>query len=324
MTSPTQHTLADPGGPTTADHPVPRRSGRWSRYTRQDWAGAGFVAPFLVVFVFSIVAPLLYAVYLSLFQDRLIGGSFFSGLENYTRALTDPLLRAGLGRVLLFLAVQVPIMIGVALFAALAIDSGRLRAKNGFRIALFLPYAVPSVVAALMWGYIYGDEFGLVGQVFDFFGGTAPDLLAGSWVLASIGNIVTWSFMGYNMLILYSALRVIPTELYEAAEIDGAGAMRTAWSIKIPALRPALLLTVIFSIIGSFQLFNEPNVLKSLAPTEITTYYTPNMYAYNLAFNGQQYNYAAAVAIIVGFITVLVAYAAQRVSNRTEAGGSKR
>ena len=306
------------------DDPVPRRSGRRARYTRQDWAGAGFVAPFLVVFVFSIVAPLLYAVYLSLFQDRLVGGSFFSGLENYTRALTDPLLRAGLGRVLLFLAVQVPIMIGVALFAALAIDSGRLRAKNGFRIALFLPYAVPSVVAALMWGYIYGDEFGLVGQVFDFFGGVAPDLLSGSWVLASIGNIVTWSFMGYNMLILYSALRVVPTELYEAAEIDGAGTLRTAWSIKIPALRPALLLTVIFSIIGSFQLFNEPNVLKSLAPTEITTYYTPNMYAYNLAFNGQQYNYAAAVAIIVGFITVLVAYGAQRVSTRTEAGGKKR
>ena len=214
-----------------------------------------------------------------------------------------------------------PIMIGIALFAALAIDSGRLRGASGFRIALFLPYAVPSVVAALMWGYIYGKDFGLVGQVFEFFGSTAPDLLSGSWVLASIGNIVTWSFVGYNMLILYSALRVIPTELYEAAEIDGAGAMRTAWSIKLPALRPALLLTVTFSIIGSFQLFNEPNVLKSLAPTVLTTYYTPNMYAYNLAFNGQQYNYSAAVAILVGLVTVLVAYGAQRVGNRADKAG---
>ena len=142
-------------------------------------------------------------------------------------------------------------------------------------------------------------------------------------MLVSIGNIVTWSFVGYNMLILFSALRVIPTELYEAAEIDGAGAMRTAFSIKLPALRPAILLTVIFSIIGSFQLFNEPNVLRALAPTEITTYYTPNMYAYNLAFNGQQYNYSAAVAIIVGLITVVVAYAAQRISNRIETGGKK-
>ncbi|MBI9113862.1 carbohydrate ABC transporter permease [Sanguibacter suaedae] len=320
MTSPTKPQHAAPGAPAPEATQPPRRTARRSRYTRQDWAGAGFVAPFLAVFVFSIVAPLLYALYLSFFQDRLIGGSFFTGLANYTKALADPLLHAGLGRVLLFLAVQVPIMIGIALFAALAIDSGRLRGSGGFRIALFLPYAVPSVVAALMWGYIYGEDFGLVGQVFDLFGATPPALLSGTWMLASIGNIVTWSFMGYNMLILYSALRVIPTELYEAAEIDGAGALRTAWSIKLPALRPALLLTVIFSIIGSFQLFNEPNVLRSLAPTTITTYYTPNMYAYNLAFNGQQYNYSAAVAVIVGLITVLVAYAAQRVSNRAETG----
>lgn len=316
MTSATEHLATAPPKQTGTARPP-----RLTRYKRQDWAGAGFVAPFLAVFFFSIVAPLCYAIYLSFFQDRLIGGNFFSGVANYTKAITDPLLHIGLGRVLLFLAVQMPIMIGIALFAALAIDSGRLRASGGFRIALFLPYAVPSVVAALMWGYIYGKDFGLVGQVFDIFGATPPDLLSSSWVLVSIGNIVTWSFVGYNMLILYSALRVIPTELYEAAEIDGAGAMRTAWSIKLPALRPALLLTVTFSIIGSFQLFNEPNVLQALAPTVLTTYYTPNMYAYNLAFNGQQYNYAAAVAILVGLVTVLVAYGAQRVGNRTGKAG---
>lgn len=318
MTSATQHAAPGHADPEPTSRPLRR-----TRYKRQDWAGAAFVAPFLAIFFFAIVAPLVYAMYLSFFQDRLIGGSFFTGLSNYTQAIADPLLRTGLGRVLLFLAVQVPIMICLALFAALAIDSGRLRAKGGFRIALFLPYAVPSVVAALMWGYIYGKDFGLIGQVFEFFGAEPPALLAGSWVLVSIGNIVTWSFVGYNMLILYSALRSIPTELYEAAEIDGAGAVRTAFSIKLPALRPAILLTVIFSIIGSFQLFNEPNVLRALAPTEITTYYTPNMYAYNLAFNGQQYNYSAAVAIIVGLITVVVAYAAQRISNRIETGGKK-
>lgn len=323
MTSATPATAAPPV--TVDPPPIRRRRTRtpWRQYKRQDWAGAGFVAPFLLVFCFSIVAPLVYAIYLSFFQDKLIGGNVFTGFANYTKVITDPLLHIGLGRVLLFLAVQVPIMIGIALFAALAIDSGRLRFKGGFRIALFLPYAIPSVVAALMWGYIYGKSFGLIGQVFDFFGAAAPDLLSSSWVLVSIGNIVTWSFMGYNMLILFSALRVVPTELYEAADIDGAGAIRTAWSIKLPALRPALLLTVIFSIIGSFQLFNEPNVLKALAPTTIQTYFTPNMYAYNLAFNAQQYNYAAAVAIIVGLITVIVAFVAQLIGNRSDHGGAK-
>ena len=285
---------------------------------RREWTGLAFVLPFLAVFVFAIVAPLFYAVYLSFFQDRLVGGSFFAGFANYAQALTDPLLHVGLGRVLLFFAVQVPIMLGLGLFAALAIDSGRLRSMGAFRITLFLPYAVPSVVAALMWGYMYGNEFGLIRQIGDAIGVATPDLLSASWVLVAIGNIVTWSFVGYNMLILYSSLRSIPTELYEAAEIDGAGAIRTAFSIKLPALRPALLLTTIFSVIGSFQLFNEPNVLRALAPTTISSYFTPNMYAYNLAFNGQQYNYSAAVAIIVGAVTVVVAALAQRLSRAGE------
>ena len=79
-------------------------------------------------------------------------------------------------------------------------------------------------------------------------------------MLGSIMNIVTWSFVGYNMVIMYSALRASP-ELYEAAEIDGADPLRMAWSIKIPVIRPAILLTLIFSIIGSFQIFNEPQAV---------------------------------------------------------------
>jgi multiple sugar transport system permease protein len=137
-------------------------------------------------------------------------------------------------------------------------------------------------------------------------------------MLASVGNITTWEYTGYNMLILYAALRSVPYELYEAAEVDGAGEFRKAFSIKIPALRQALLLTTIFSIIGSFQLFNEPNVLQALAPGVITTNYTPNMYAYNLAFNGQEFNYSAAIAVVLGGVTALVAYAVQLWTNRQE------
>jgi multiple sugar transport system permease protein len=181
-----------------------------------------------------------------------------------------------------------------------------------------MPYAVPAVVAALMWGYMYGDEFGLVGQIGDVFGVTLPDLMSRSWMLGSIGNMVTWEYVGYNMIILYAALRAIPEELYEAAEMDGAGAIRIAWSIKLPALRPALLVATIFSIIGSFQLFNEPNILQKLAPSVITTSYTPNMYAYNLAFNGQQINYSAAVAVVLGLVTVVVAYVVQLITARRE------
>ena len=278
---------------------------------KRSWAGWRFAGPFMAVFALVFLAPIGYSIYLSLYRTKLIGGTSFVGLENYTNALSDPQFWSAFGRVALFLAVQVPIMLFLALFLALAIDSGRLHGAAFFRISVFLPYAVPAVVAALMWGFMYGTRFGLVGNLNEMLGVTLPDPLSPGNVLTSIGNIVTWEFVGYNMLILYSALRVVNPALDEAAASDGAGQFRIIRAIKLPALRGPLLIATIFSIIGSFQLFNEPSILKTLAPNAITTYFTPNFYAYSLSFGGQQYNYAAAVAIIMGLLTMIVAYVVQ-------------
>lgn len=273
--------------------------------------GWGFAGPFVAVFGLVFLAPVGYALYLSLFQDRLIGGTSFVGLDNYGKALTDPRFWEGLTRVGLFLLVQVPVMLGIALLVALAIDSGRLYGRTFFRVAIFLPYAVPAVVAGLIWGFMYGTRFGLVGNIEDAFGISLPDPLSPSLVLASIGNIVTWEFVGYNMLILYAALKVVPRSLYEAAAIDGAGEWRVVTSIKLPAIRGALVIATIFSIIGSFQLFNEPSILQRLAPNAITSDFTPNVYTYSLSFSGRQHNYAATVAIVMGVLTAIIAYAVQ-------------
>lgn len=283
--------------------PSPRR--------RRAWIGWQFTAPFLAIFALVFLAPIGYGIYLSVFDTKLIGGTSFVGADNYTKALTDPLFWSAFGRVALFLAVQVPIMLFLALLIALAVDSGRLHGTAFFRIAVFLPYAVPAVVAALMWGFMYGDRFGLVGNLERALHVAWPDLLSPDVVLVSIGNIVTWEFVGYNMLILYSALRVVNPSLYEAAEIDGAGQLRIIRAIKLPALRGPLLIATIFSIIGSFQLFNEPSILKTLAPNSISTYFTPNLYAYSLSFSGQQYNYSATIAVVMGVITMIVAYLVQ-------------
>nr|WP_223145187.1 sugar ABC transporter permease [Actinotalea subterranea] len=290
-----------------------------TRRARRSWRGWGFVGPFMAVFGLVFLAPIAYSLYLSLFRQQLVGGNAFVGIENYQRALGDAQLWAAFGRVALFLAVQVPIMLGIALLVALAIDGGRLYGASFFRISIFLPYAVPAVVATLMWGFMYGTRFGLVGNIEDALGVALPDPLAPDLVLASIGNIVTWEFVGYNMLIFYSALRVIPTTLYEAAEIDGAGPWRVITAIKLPAIRGAMVVATIFSIIGSFQLFNEPAILQNLAPNAITTHFTPNMYAYSLSFSGQQYNYSATVALIMGLLTMVVAYVVQLRGMRKEA-----
>lgn len=299
------------GAPANTATTAPR-SGKTSPTKRKKHRAAYLlVVPFFIVFIAMLVVPLFYAGYLSLFASKLIGGISFVGVDNYVQALVDPQFLAGLSRVALFLVVQVPIMLGLALIFALALDSGRVRGGKALRLLIFVPYAVPGVVATLMWGYLYGQNFGPIAQVFRAVGLAAPDLLSPGNILGSIMNIVTWEYVGYNMIIMFAALRAIPSELYEAAEIDGASQFRLAWSIKIPAIRPAIFLTVIFSIIGSFQLFNEPSLLHTIAPTSINSSYTPNYYAYNLAFVDQNINYAAAISFVLGIVIMIISYVVQ-------------
>lgn len=281
-------------------------------------SGWQFVAPFMILFLGAIVAPVIYAVYLSLFRDQMVGGTAFVGLANYVTLLGDEKFWSSLGRVTLFLVIQVPVMLVLGLIAALALDSVRMRWIPFFRIALFLPYAVPGVVAALIWGFMYGSEFGLAGSVNSLIGSDVIEPLSPQWILVAIANIATWQFAGYNMLIFYSALRTVPGELYEAAAIDGASALRIILSIKLPALRGAIVIAVVFSIIGSFQLFNEPNLLKVLAPNAISSFFTPNLYAYTLSFAGQQYNYSATIAIVMGLLTGVIAYIVQLRGTRSD------
>jgi multiple sugar transport system permease protein len=289
------------------------KGGKGPRYAKTGYL---FVAPFMIAFTAMFLVPLAYAAWFSLFREQMIGGNVFVGIDNYTRAFTDPQLIAGLGRVALFFLIQVPVMMVLALFFALALDSALLRLSRTVRLAIFMPYAVPSVVAALMWGFLYGPDFGPLAQLADKVGAAAPDFLGADLMLGSIANIVTWEFTGYNMILLYAALRAIPTELYEAAAVDGAGPWRTAWSIKIPLLRPAIVLCMVFSVIGSFQLFNEPSIMRTLAPNVIVADYTPNLYAYNLAFVGQEYNYAAAVSFVLGFVIMAGSYLFMLATNR--------
>lgn len=278
---------------------------------KADWRGWKFMWPFALVFVIVFIFPIIYAIYISFFQTKMIDGEQFVGFSNYVRLFHDQDFWSSVRRVALFTIVQVPIMLCLAALLALAIDSMKLHGTKFFRISTFLPYAVPAVVSALMWGFIYGAKYGLVGSLNSWLG-TDFDVLAPNVLLVSIGNIVTWEFTGYNMLIFYSSLSTIPHSLYEAASIDGASEWDIVKKIKLPELKGSLAITVIFSIIGSFQLFNEPSVLSAMVPGNgITTYYTPNMYAYNLSFLGGQSNYAAALAIVMAIITMVIAYAVQ-------------
>ena len=282
---------------------VSRRGNARARH--EQMAGWAFTLPFLVLFAAMFIVPLLYAGWLSLFRSQLIGGQVFAGLYNYARAVGDPSIWRGLTNVVLFLVIAVPVQLCIALFLALLFDTRLVRGGRFGRLGIFLPFAVPTVVATMMWGFIYGTQNGLVTQTLHALGLPAPDLLSAQWILPSIMNITGWEYIGYNMIIFYAALRTVPVELCEAAMIDGAGERRIAWSVKLPAIRGAFLLVVIFSIIFSFQLFNEPNLLWPNAPTAIGHDFTPNVYAYNVAFLNQDMNYAAAIAFVLGLITLI-------------------
>ena len=291
--------------------------------SRRRWGQAAipylFLAPFTVLFVLFLILPLAYAFGISVFADRLVGGTVFVGFENYAQALGDGAFWGGVRRLILFGIFQVPLMLALALAFALLLDSGAAWFTTVFRLGFFIPYAVPSVVAALIWGYLYGPTFGPFSQIAGYLGFPSPAFLSEGWMLSSIANIVTWQFTGYNMIILYAALQAVPREVRDAGAVDGAKEWQIALYIRIPLIFPALLLTGVFSIIGTFQLFNEAQILQANAPGVIGNNYTPNLYAYTLAFTNQDYNYSAAVSFALGAVVVVFSYVFMLTTSRREA-----
>lgn len=261
-----------------------------------------FLAPFLIFFLVFFIVPIFYALYLSVLQDIPGSVSRFVGLDHYKAVLQDGQFWTGVWRMVIFGIVQVPVMLGLALLFALLLDSAIVRFKTLFRLGFFMPYAIPGVVAALLWGFLYSREYGPLASITNSLHGTAPDFLSVNTLLWSIANIITWTWTGYNMIIMYAALQAIPRDLYEAAGIDGCTGLQVAWHVKIPILRPALVLTCVFSIIGTLQLFNEPQLLQSCCGAPVDTSYTPNLYAYNFVSFGA-YNQVAAIAFVLTVIT---------------------
>ena len=273
-----------------------------------------FVTPFAALFALFYLVPIGYAVVQSLYQVKRTGTfgpahDVFGGLVQYRRVFTDSPFWHSVERVLLFGVVQVPIMLGLALVLALILDSGLVRGKRFFRLAFFLPYAVPGVVAAIMWGYLYSPNLSPFTAV------TANvDFLSADLVLWAIANVVTWVYVGYNMLIIYSALLAIPPEIYEAARMDGAGQIRTAWSIKIPMVLPAIVLTTVFSIIGTLQLLAEPQVFRSFS-SAVTSTYTPNMTVFATS-SVPNFHLAAAFSVVLALATFVLSFSFLKFTQR--------
>ena len=278
-----------------------------STRSRNRMTVAGLLGPFLLIFTLTMVLPLLFALYESVTGVERSGAfgeggasPVFVGLTNYITALSTPAFVESLGRVLLFAVVQVPMMILLATALALLLDAASAWGVPFFRSVYFLPYGVPGVIASILWGFLYTPGLSPLVSLGSAVG-LHIDFLGGGSVLWSIANIVTWQYAGYNMLVIVAQLKSIDSDLFEAASIDGANAWQMITRIKLPLIRPAIVLTTVFTIIGTIQLFAEPLVLKPLS-SAITSSFTPNLSAYNEAFTNNNYSLAAAESVLLALV----------------------
>ncbi|WIB64602.1 MULTISPECIES: sugar ABC transporter permease [unclassified Curtobacterium] len=267
-----------------------------------------FIAPFGVVFVVFLIVPLGYAFYQSLFSQSLVAGTSFAGLSNYVKAFTDPDFLGGAVFVVVFSVVLIPIQMAISLAAALVLDTLTTKLARFSRLMIFVPYAIPAVVGALMWGFLYSPSFGPLSDLFALFHTSAPNLLSSHNIFGGLLNVVVWQWVGYYMIIIYAALQGIDPSLYEAARLDGASARQIALRVKVPLVTSALVLILVFALIGTLQFFTEPTVLTPQANGSIGPAFTPNIYAYNLAFKFSQINYASAVSFALGIIVFIGVY----------------
>jgi multiple sugar transport system permease protein len=216
------------------------RATRPPRKERRLLAPYLFTAPAIVLYIIFTVIPVAYAIWLSTRAYRVEGGlvgrkvDVFVGFENYLAVFNDPAFTAGFGRLAIYGLISVPLTLGLALLFALLLDVPAARAKRFSRTAIFIPYAVPGIVAALMWGFMYLPSTSPFSYITRALGlGTIP-FLEEDGLFGSLANIAIWGGVGFNMIIIYTSLRSIPEEIYESARLDGAGEVQIAMQIKVP------------------------------------------------------------------------------------------
>ncbi|NRD27116.1 carbohydrate ABC transporter permease [Frigoribacterium sp. VKM Ac-2836] len=315
--------------PSSAGREAPRpatrkRNGSFRTRVLTPYA---MLAPGIVLFVLFMAAPIIYTLFLSFQKKQVVGlglgsggeSQVFAGLENYVGSLTDPEFAASVGRVLLYGLVLIPCMLGLALLFALLLDSKRTRAASFSRVSIFMPYAVPAVISSLLWGFLYLPAVSPFYYVFDRLGWDVDGVLGSGTVLFAIANIALWGGVGFNMIVIYTSLKAVPSDVYEAARLDGASEVQIALRIKIPMVAPALVMTALFSMVATLQVFAEPTTLRPLT-NSLSTSWSPLMLVYRDAFTRDDIYSAAATSVVIALATFIVSFFFLRVVQKRAFG----
>ncbi len=284
-----------------------------------------FAGPALLVIAVFFALPVAAGLALSLTDFDLyaladLSTLRFVGLDNYLRLLHTPLFWQALFNTFYFVAVGVPISIGLSLAAALLLDSKLARFNSFFRTALFAPVVTTVVAVAVIWRYLLHTRYGLINQALDAVGISPIDWLGNPhWSMPAIILFSAWKNFGYNMIILLAALQAIPRDLYEAARVDGAGTFARLRHITLPMLTPTLVMVGILTVAGYFQLFAEPYVMTQGGPLRSTV--SALYFMYEEGFRWWNLGNASAVAFLLFVVIFAATWVLMRLDrDRGEAG----
>ena len=300
------------------------RPSLWRRL--QDFSGSSqmrtcflFLPPALLLFTLFVTWPVVEAAYYSFFNWNGYGApSKWIGLENFLRVLNDPIFYHSLFNNLLIVLVSASIQVPMALALALLI-SDKSRSSVIFRAIFFLPYILGEIVAGLIWRYIYDGNYGVLAVVYRWFGQQAPEVLATEgWATAALLLVVVWKYFGFHMALFVAGRQGVGDDVLEAAKIDGATRWQSTLSIVLPLMRPVIVLSLFFSILGSLQAFAIIVALTDGGPSNST--HSAVSYLYNFGIKRMRVGFGSAIGVTLFIICVLVMVLYKRLFMRPKEG----
>jgi len=273
------------------------RTTRWQR-----WSGLLFIAPWLITFLWFTLGPFIASIFLSFTNYRFIGLPTWIGLDNYVRLFTDDakFIRSIINT-LYYTAVHVPGIMIMAFFVAILLNQ-KVKGQPIYRTAFYLPSVTAGVATAYLWILLLQPN-GLVNQFLGIVGIDGPNWLTSStWAMPALILMSFWG-LGTTMIIYLAALQGIPQHLYEAASVDGAGVIRKMWHVTVPMMTPAIFLTAVLQIIGSWQVFTQALIVTNGGPRDSTLFIL--LHLYRTGFEYFQMGYASAIAWVL-FVIILI------------------
>jgi multiple sugar transport system permease protein len=276
--------------------------------------GLAFTSPWLVGFCVFTLIPIGMSLYFSLCDYSLVQSPVFRGTENYQLLARDPTFWKALGNTAYYAGLALPAGLVVALSVAMLLNA-KIRGQSIYRTLIFLPSLVPMVASAMIWLWLFNTKLGLINLLLSKIGIDNPPgwLSETNWAMPSLVLMSLWG-VGHTVVIYLAGLQDVPVELYEAAELDGAGAMGKIRHVTLPCLSPVIFFNLIMGIIGTLQVFAQPYIITKGGPARATYFYT--MYLYDNAFSYLKMGMASAMAwiqlLIILILTALAFWSSKR------------